>query len=365
MCIRSREPDMSRYLTSARLKEAARGVRAFFVWWHQELEETLIDLSDRLGLQWGRAVHLRPSGNSIEVTYLRHAQIERKESLSLSGTGDAGAQECAVLSGPVTLLIPRSWTLSVHLEFPAAVKNHLRSAIALKLPQSSPLPIGEIYWTFESLAESATAMTVAVIIVRRTAVDEILTRLADRGVRVRADVYPADSSGPSFDMPARAVASPVLWRRLNRGLLVLATFALFGVAWGWHYRLTRQDLALEQAYADAKTAAATDLDRRRQIEHDQSVLRQLSTLEAPSPSSLFLSVLEDSLPAPIWLQSLDAVGREARITLYVPPRAEVAKLLLESPSIRSVTENSRISLGVGITEERVELFVVLTDPPQT
>jgi hypothetical protein len=120
--------------------------------------------------------------------------------------------------------------------------------------------------------------------------------------------------------------------------------------------------ALDAEYSSVKARAVQDLNLREQLEDRQRVLKSLRTHLPPSPATVLMSAFQTLLPPPIWVQKMDLQGREAHVTLYVPPRAEVAKLLLEDPRIQSVTENSRVSLGVGITEERVELFVVLTEP---
>jgi hypothetical protein len=357
---------MSRHLTFVSLKGVGRHVHDFFSWWCQELEATFADISDRLGLHWRRAVRLDLSGHSIDVTFSRGARIERTESWPVAALEDSTAQDWPVLPRRVSLGIPKEWALRVRLEFPIAAKGHCRSAIELKLPQISPIPVTEIYWTFATVAEDDAHLSVDVIIVRRSAVDTVLNRLVERGVDTSwLNVQPGGAHCAPFNTPSRALLSQVTWRRLNWGLGAMLAAALLTVAWAWHYRISNEILALERAYESVKASASKDLDRRQQIARDQTLLRQLSAREPPSPGSVFLSVLHDTLPAPIWLQDMDCVGREVHITLYVPPRAEVAKLLLESSAIQSVTENTRISLGVGITEERVELSVVMTARPQT
>jgi hypothetical protein len=201
---------------------------------------------------------------------------------------------------------------------------------------------------------------------RKAPVDRCVGTLRERGITVHV-LEPAHPALRTFGIPLHRgglIDDPTL-RRINWAFAALAAVALFGVAFAWQQRTAKTQEALETAYAAVKADAAQDLDLRERFEVAQRTLRDLGARAAPSPSSTLLAALEDVLPPPMWIQSLDAQGREAHLVLYVPPRAEVAKLLLESPAIQSVTENSRVSLGVGITEERVELLVVLSQPTAT
>jgi hypothetical protein len=335
-------------------------IRHFFFWWGSELDEFLIEVADRFGSQWRRTLRLdlRPEG--LRVSCYRRSRLERQELWPRAWLDDGTELQWKTLPVRARLGIPPEWYLWTLMEFPLAAREDLESAVGLRLARTSPVPLSEVYWTHE-ITGTDTSLKVSVVMARKDPVDRCVETLRERGITVTA-LEPADPAPHAFSIPlqpGRLIDEPTL-RRVNWALAALATVALIGVPFAWEQRTVKTQEALEAAYSAVKADAARDLDLRERFEAAERTLKDLGAHAGPSPSSTLLATLEEVLPPPIWVQSLDAQGHEAHVVLYVPPRAEVAKLLLESPAIQSVTENSRVSLGVGITEERVELLIVLS-----
>jgi hypothetical protein len=347
------------------LRRGIDRIKRFFRWWGSELDELLVEVADRFGSRWRRTLRLNLCAEGVHVICYRRSRVERQELWSRDSLDDGSDPRWKTLPARACLGIPSEWYLRTVMEFPIAARQDLESAVELRLARTSPVPLSEVYWTHQ-VSAADTTLKVTVVMVRKAAVDRCVGILRERGITVHV-LEPAPPEPYPFNIPLSrggVVNEPTL-RRANWALAALATIALVCVAFAWQQRTGRTEEALESLYAAVRADAARDLDLRERFEVTQRTLRDLGARAGPSPSSTLLAALQEVLPPPIWIQSLDAQGREAHVVLYVPPRAEVAKLLLENPAIQSVTENSRVSLGVGITEERVELLVVLSEPAAT
>jgi hypothetical protein len=338
-------------------------VKAFFRWWLTELEELLIDTGDRFGSRWRRSLHLSLGPDTIHLRCYRRSNLEREESWPRALLEMPQDSRWKALPRRARLEVPAEWCLTSSLKLPAAARQHLESAIELKLPRLSPVPPEQVYHGYQIVGDDSNGVEVTVAMVRKRPVDDLAQALQHCGISLTLlEARQAAGTPLRLYRGTRTPLSDDLLHRINLGLAGLAVAALMALVLAWHQRMESAESALDAEYSSVKARAVQDLNLREQLEDRQRVLKSLRTHLPPSPATVLMSAFQTLLPPPIWVQKMDLQGREAHVTLYVPPRAEVAKLLLEDPRIQSVTENSRVSLGVGITEERVELFVVLTEP---
>lgn len=353
---------MSRSLRTV-IQSANAALGGFFRWWLGELDALLLDLAHRLGSRWRRTLLVKVTSDSLDLTSYRGGRVDWYGVCPRTALQAPDDEYWRRLPRIARMEVLRDWYLCVPAAFPVAARQHLRSAVELRVARISPLPPSETYYTYTTPSSDDSGVNVSIALVRRQPVDDMVAALRKCGISVRSLELEAGESGRArLPLDQGTPLPPAITRRFNQALAALSVIGLLAFAWAWHDRFARTQSALDAAYATVKDGSVHDLELRSSLEREQRVLADLRGRLAPSPSSVLLAALHKALPPPIWLQSMDIRGREAHLTLYVPPRAEVARLLLENSSIQSVTENSRVSLGVGITEERVELFVVLAGP---
>jgi len=152
------------------------------------------------------------------------------------------------------------------------------------------------------------------------------------------------------------------WFPIARAALAITAIGgLLAIGALWQHRLDDESTWLEETLGHVRRAAAEDVALRTQLEREVAIAKLLAKhAKAPDPVRLIATVNEQ-LPQEMWIQSIDITGREARVIAYVPARADIGHLLLDLPSVLTVTEDARVPLGAGIGAERIDLSLTLRE----
>ena len=86
--------------------------------------------------------------------------------------------EHRIPSADIFLAIPRDLTILRYIELPLAIKENLRGTLLYEMEKYVPLPVSEIYFDCQIIAEDreANKLTVLLIIVKKEFIDPYLDR---------------------------------------------------------------------------------------------------------------------------------------------------------------------------------------------
>lgn len=319
---------------------------AFWAWWQTELAAA-VPASWRVRLRAASMVpvlRVRPSAYLIErpayergrLVFRPLAEVPREA----GGTGIGDAAGAAALESlraagagrrpRLAVALPRGMALTRTLTLPAAVGENLREAIEFELDRLTPFRPDQIYFDARVVARNPRAKecTVALAYAQRSVVDDVVDRLARRGVEV-ASIVPEgeETSGLDLlpDLPARTRS-----RTATAGWVIpwLLAALLGAAAVGlpiWQKR--EQVIALAAQVDQARQQAqATDVLRKQVEELEGRYNLLLGRKYAYPPMVQVLEEVTRLFPDDTWISQLDirTTGRGKDTQREVQMRGDTA-----------------------------------------
>ena len=339
----------------------------FFRWWGRELAALVPP---------GLRPKNRPPSHTLwlgmeqsVLVFSRLAGQKRKEIGRVSlAAGDAADHKIAFNAlhnktgaSPVGICLPTAQVLRKEIILPLAAAENLNQVLGFELGRQTPYTADQAYYDQRLLREerSANRLHVLLGVAPRTAVDEILSRLKDWGVKPHAVVASdeLESAGDCLNLlPPMLRPQPSRARYWLYAAMAGVTLVLFAVLLAipiWKKRevaiALQPVLAQSQQQADAVDALKREQERLL-AEYNFPIEHKLAT---PAKVAL-LDEVTRILPDNTWLQQLEIHGMEVSMQGNTNSSARLIGLFEQSALLENASFKSPLAKVTG-SEERFQL----------
>lgn len=302
-------------LLNADMATLARGLRAGFAWWREELGGLLparlrsaFDARPATRADWlpGGGFALRRGDRTISLDAARRRPL------------------------PVTAVLPASHGLVREVTLPLLGAADTRRLVMLDIDRLLPFPPGAAYADVVSLTRepAASRQTVAVGAVPRAVAREVVEAGARRGLRVGA-LGLETAGGVRFDFVPALAADTVdgagqAARRFWWTVIAIALLLNLALLVGRDVQQLRRLEELVSAHGEA--AASARALRQRVIAEDARRRALIAARDRREPLTT-LATLTRLLPDGVWVQRLSIDGGSIRLVGFRDDRADVLAAL--------------------------------------
>lgn len=345
----------------------------FGTWWGGQLRTSGRELL--AALPWRRRTVLRVEPTELVIEHWRGRRLVHDKTIPWSGQT---AEISSTLAGwlaqeadpPRVLAIdlaPRFMWLKSRV-FPRAVRAQLAQVLDLRVEHDWPVRRGQLlttHWIEYASNVAADQLDVTLAAIRRQLLEAIVRPLREHHVRVTSLTARAGTAhGRRFDFSA-TLAPPAMPHQEPLGLRValatgLAAVLCAGVALPFWYQ-AEERAAIERAQAEVERDARV---ARALYREDRAVGEDVAALVATARRATVgqaIAELTQLLPSPIWVQALTTDGVQVRLVAIVPIATDPATLLVGATALADPKVISRRNLGVGRSQDRIELAFTLAE----
>jgi hypothetical protein len=271
------------------------------------------------------------------------------------------------LPAAVTVALDPQQLFVATIDLPRAAARALDAVMRHQVERMVPLPAEQICFAYRPLPRpaNAAALKIAVVVAKRSAVDQALALTRGVGLHARRVVAEIAEAGPAplvLCRPDRALAGTPARTRLFRALEA-AALALVIAAYGVHVlRLEQVRADLSDAVAQARqTAAATRALGQRVALSTDALAFLRERRQEPQP----LDSLSALLPLDAWVSELTLRGRTVEIVGQAAHASSLIGLIEGSSAFARAQFRSPITLLPDGHAERFDLtFDVKPETPR-
>lgn len=260
-----------------------------------------------------------------------------------------------LVTGPLTLRLPRGFVLERTITLPLIAEQGLREVLGHEMDRYTPFQANEVAWSTQVLLRDRAAekLRVLLTVLPRATIAPLLSALAGRGL-VPDRVEAADRGGPARTLPLSDAAP----RGKSRvGLLAgVALAALVAAVIGVPFlRLQAQSDAIEARIADLQPRADLVSALRRKIAAQANGVTALAAEQARLGDPLgAIAALTRVLPDDTFLMSLALHARQVTIE----GQSGGASKLIGALSSDPVIQNAAFSAPVTRNDAGADLFSI-------
>ena len=245
--------------------------------WRDDVDSTAAELPVIGGLfarNWrvlryeaGKVVYTTAAGETLDIPASEEAGIARAEIARLGR------------KGPLVLRIAAPLGFRRSASFPEAARKHLDEAIELALPRLSPLPPSDIVFAADRsrLEENEGRISLPVSIVRRTTLEEALTRASALGLDIAAIDLENGEPGAAPGLDLREGRSAPSGGRSAFAVIGVISALLIIATGGF---LMDRAVRLDPEYATARRPASLEARLEAAITHAEDKARSGSAVAA-------------------------------------------------------------------------------------
>ena len=306
--------------------------------------------------------------------------------LAVSDLGAAGA--------PVTLVIPRAWTIAKTAEFPLAVKENLSDVVSYELDRLTPLSPERAFYDFRIVAEDENRIRIALTAMKAETLQPYLEVLREKGIVVTR-VVPGPSAPGTSGPDLRSVGPPAFqgfesasapdgeMNLLDKGMhksqktpmaltiILLSVLVALGLFWlASPLQVAEKRIEIIDREIAARRYEVKKIEAlKKDLEGMEKEIAIIETFKTSKPVMLdLLKEMTRILPTNTWLSRIRFTESTVEIEGYaasateILPKLEVSghfkKVEFASPTARDVRLNAdRFSIKMeieGLPEEKAK-----------
>lgn len=350
-----------KYAVSRRLEPLLPGWR----WWTEELRLLWDDIVLRVWPSARVITEARVEDGALAIVQRRGRDVIHSERISIEPEGDALTP---VRREPALTFVPHSRTTLIlssrdglikRIRLPAAVEQHLRDTLRLRLEHEMPITSNAACFDYVIAGRAADSATIDVdlAVARRARVDAWVDCVRACKLNLRAvAVGEARSEAFRFNLLS-ASASPQgqathwwdRWLVASAGVLAICLISV--TLWQWRTERQDAEAALRAIQPAAEAVRATQAQLESRVEMAGALERQM---QQPQVGTV-LSELTRVIPDDTWLQLFRFSTSEIQLAGIAGSGSTLAAVLEQSPLFERVTLSSTMSNGVGSGQDRFEI----------
>ena len=226
------------------------------------------------------------------------------------------------LSGPVGVLVPEELVMSVELTVPQSARRTLHQVVEMEIERKTPFKALDVLYAYSIEQEAAGEITLALRLVPKGRLDELLTPLREAGVEIAAIHLdrPTEMEGVfAVVQPGYRAAYQV---SSTRGLALLLLLLIAASSQIVHRQQAVTEMRVEAAALGQEVqvvqAVRNQLD---QLTRQDQALREF--VEERGNPLKTLAALSKTLPDSAWLTSASLLGGEVRVEGFAKDASQV------------------------------------------
>lgn len=264
---------------------------------------------------------------------------------------------------PLVLRLPSDVALVTRLTLPATVKADLAQILRFEMDRRTPFSADDAFFSYDILPGGpAGKLPIVMTVVAKTAISELLARLAPLGIAIR-QVTVAGASGLPVSgnlLPAQGVGNgrQRLITRFGVAAMILLVVGVLYSVWQDSEDVVsalRQDMANLRKTIEQVEATRSEIERLRAASDFLSERRRTS----PTVTHM-LADLTRVLPDDTWLTQLSMQDDKLQIAGYSAAAAGLIGKVMQSPTFHAAQFRSAVTQDASVGRERFEMIMTVS-----